>query len=176
MRSNAPSRPRGIAYEVDEGGGAFYGPKIDLKIKDALGRAWQLSTIQFDFNLPERFDMTFVGEDGEEHRPYVVHRALLGSIERFFGILVEHYGGAFPVWLAPEQVRLIPIADRHIAYARQVEEQLRKAHIRAKVDASSNRMGAKIRDAQMHEKRLGAIPVDEFIDRAQDAIETRALE
>ncbi len=190
----------GIAYEVDEGGGAFYGPKIDLKIRDALGREWQLSTIQFDFNLPERFDMTFVGEDGAEHRPYVVHRALLGSIERFFGILVEHYAGAFPVWLSPEQVRLIPIADRHIDYARQVEEQLRKEHIRAKVDVSSNRMGAKIRDAQMQkvpymlvigdrevesetvavrlrsEKRLGAIPVDEFIDRVQDAIATRALE
>ena len=119
----------GLDYEVDEGGGAFYGPKIDLHIKDALGRLWQLTTIQFDFNLPERFDMTYVGEDGLEHRPYMVHRALLGSIERFFGILVEHYGGAFPVWLCPEQARIIPIADRHIEYAKQVEDQLREAEI-----------------------------------------------
>ena len=117
----------GLAYQVDEGGGAFYGPKIDLKIKDALGREWQLTTIQFDFNLPERFDMTYVGEDGLEHRPYMVHRALLGSLERFFGILVEHYAGAFPVWLAPEQARIIPIADRHIEYAKQVEDALRQA-------------------------------------------------
>ncbi|MGC9399455.1 MAG: threonine--tRNA ligase [Anaerolineae bacterium] len=190
----------GIIYEVDEGGGAFYGPKIDLKIRDALGREWQLSTIQFDFNLPERFDMTFVGEDGAEHRPYMVHRALLGSIERFFGILVEHYAGAFPVWLAPEQVRLIPIADRHVDYAKEVEAQLRQAHLRAKVDASSNRMGAKIREAQLQkvpymlvvgdrevengtvavrlrsEKRLGALPVEAFIAHAQKAIESRALE
>ncbi len=190
----------GLAYEVDEGGGAFYGPKIDLKIKDALGRSWQLTTIQFDFNLPERFDMTYVGEDGDEHRPYMVHRALLGSLERFFGILVEHYAGAFPVWLAPEQVRLIPITDGHIPYARQVEDQLRVAHLRANVDVSSNRMGAKIRDAQLQkvpymlvvgdreaeagtvavrlrsEKRLGAMPVAEFIELAQKAVEERASE
>ena len=126
-----------LDYKVDEGGGAFYGPKIDLHVKDALGRLWQLTTIQFDFNLPERFDMTYVAEDGEEHRPYMVHRALLGSIERFFGILVEHYAGAFPVWLAPEQARLVPIADRHIEYAKQVEDALRQAHIRVSTDASA---------------------------------------
>jgi threonyl-tRNA synthetase len=190
----------GLEYEVDEGGGAFYGPKIDLKIKDALGRQWQLTTIQFDFNLPDRFDMTYVGEDGGEHRPYMVHRALLGAIERFYGILVEHYAGAFPVWLSPEQARVIPIADRHIDYAKGVEEQLRQAHIRAFTDASADRMNAKIRDAQLEKvpymlvvgdreleagtvavrlrsgKRLGAMPVGEFVDHAKEAIEERALE
>ncbi len=187
----------GLAYEVDEGGGAFYGPKIDVKIKDALGRAWQCSTIQFDFNLPERFDMTFVGEDGREHRPFMIHRALLGSIERFFGVLVEHYAGAFPVWLAPEQVRLIPIADRHLDYARQVEARLRAAHLRVKVDSSSSRMNAKIREAQMEKvpfmlilgdreveegtvsvrlrggEKWNAMPVDEFIARVQEMVESR---
>ncbi len=100
-----------------KGGGAFYGPKIDLKLRDALGREWQMTTIQFDFNEPERFDMTYIGADGAEHRPYMVHRALLGSIERFFGVLIEHYGGRFPVWLAPVQAAIIPIAERHMAYA-----------------------------------------------------------
>ena len=98
----------GLDCEVDEGGGAFYGPKIDLKVKDAIGREWQTATIQFDFNLPERFDMTYIGEDGKKHRPYMVHRALMGSLERFFGILIEQYAGAFPMWLAPEQARLLP--------------------------------------------------------------------
>ena len=138
----------GIPYDIDEGGGAFYGPKIDLKIKDAIGREWQLSTIQFDFNLPERFDLTYVGEDGQPHRPYMVHRALLGSMERFFGVLIEHYGGAFPVWLAPVQAVLIPIADRHVDYARQVVSQLKQAGLRAVVDDSSDRMNNKIRKAQ----------------------------
>ena len=111
----------GMAYEVDEGGGAFYGPKIDMKIKDALGRPWQLGTVQFDFNLPERFDLTYVGADGKDHQPYMVHRALLGSIERFFGILIEHYAGAFPLWLAPEQVRVLPISDKALDYAKRTQ-------------------------------------------------------
>ena len=132
-------------YEMDEGGGAFYGPKIDLKISDAIGRQWQLSTIQVDFNLPERFNMTYIGEDGEEHRPFMLHRALMGSLERFFGILVEHYAGSFPVWLSPMQAVLIPIADRHIPYAEQVAEKLKDAGIRTKVDDSGDRMNAKIR-------------------------------
>ena len=191
----------GIAYEMDEGGGAFYGPKIDLKIKDALGRSWQLTTIQFDFNLPERFDMTYVGEDGLEHRPYMVHRALLGSLERFFGILVEHYAGAFPVWLAPEQARLIPIADRHLDYARKVEDKLRQVHIRVSTDTSSSRMNAKIRAAQLQKipyllvvgdkeaeagtvsvrlrgknRQLGVLAVEEFIAHVAQAVEERALE
>ncbi len=140
---------RGLSYEVDEGGGAFYGPKIDIKIKDALGRAWQCTTIQFDFNLPERFDLNFIGDDGREHRPYMIHRALLGSLERFFGVLVEHYAGAFPVWLAPVQAAIIPISDRHLDYARQVEQTLRQADVRVELDASSERMQAKIRRAQL---------------------------
>ncbi len=137
-----------IPYAVDEGGAAFYGPKIDIKIKDALGREWQLSTIQFDFNLPERFDMTYIGEDGQEHRPYMIHRALLGSMERFFGVLIEHYAGAFPTWLAPVQAVIIPIADRHLDTADEIARQLKEAGIRVEIDKSANRMQAKIRDAQ----------------------------
>lgn len=138
----------GLEYEVDEGGGAFYGPKIDLKIKDAIGREWQMTTIQFDFNLPERFDMTYIDRDGRQKRPYMVHRALLGSIERFFGVFVEHYAGAFPVWLMPEQVAVIPVAPAFDGYAREVVEQLRRHGIRAVAMLSEERMNAKIRDAQ----------------------------
>jgi threonyl-tRNA synthetase len=138
----------GLDYEVDQGGGAFYGPKIDLKIKDALGREWQMTTVQFDFNLPERFDMTFVDADGKEKRPYVVHRALLGSLERFFGVLIEHYGGAFPVWLAPVQAVVIPVAPAFDDYAREIAAALKKAGIRAESDLSDARMNAKIRSAQ----------------------------
>ncbi len=138
-----------IDYQVDEGGGAFYGPKIDLKIKDALGRPWQLGTIQFDFNLPERFNLSYIGEDGKEHQPYMVHRALLGSLERFFGILIEHYAGAFPVWLAPEQVRVLPITTGQREYARGIEARLRELDIRVTVDDDSEKLGAKIRRAQL---------------------------
>ncbi|MBN2508866.1 MAG: threonine--tRNA ligase [Spirochaetales bacterium] len=138
----------GLDYDIDEGGGAFYGPKIDLKVKDAIGRSWQLSTIQFDFNEPERFDMTFVDSDGKEKRPYMVHRALLGSLERFFGVLIEHYAGAFPVWLAPVQVAMIPVAENFNAYAKDVAGALKKAGIRVLVDDSDDRMNAKIRNAQ----------------------------
>ncbi len=138
----------GLAYEVDEGGGAFYGPKIDLKIKDAIGREWQLSTVQFDFNEPERFDMTFVDKDGTEKRPYMIHRALLGSLERFFGVLIEHYAGSFPPWLAPEQVKVIPVSDIYDEYAKEVVGQLKKAGLRVSGDYSDNRMNAKIRSAQ----------------------------
>jgi len=135
----------GVSCERDEGGGAFYGPKIDLKIKDALGREWQTSTIQFDFNLPERFDMTYVGQDGQKHRPYMVHRALLGSIERFFGILVEHYAGAFPLWLAPEQIRILPISEKFEGYAQGLAAQLKAAHLRVSVDVEADPIGGKIR-------------------------------
>jgi threonyl-tRNA synthetase len=186
-----------IAYEVDEGGGAFYGPKIDLKVNDALGREWQLSTIQFDFNLPERFGLEYIGEDNQAHQPYMVHRALLGSMERFFGVLIEHYGGAFPLWLAPVQATVIPIADRHIAYGREVAEQLRATGMRVEVDESNNRMGGKIRQAQLQKvpymliigdkeqqagavavrhrsgEDLGALAVAEFIARANDEIAAR---
>ena len=140
----------GLSYKVDEGGGAFYGPKIDLKVRDALGREWQMTTIQFDFNEPERFDMVYVGDDGQEHRPYMVHRALLGSMERFFGLLIEHYGGAFPVWMAPVQAVIIPITDRHMAFGREVEGKLREAGLRVDLDSSNDRMNAKIRAAQLN--------------------------
>ena len=145
----AALKAEGIAYELDEGGGAFYGPKIDLKTRDAIGRQWQMSTVQFDFNLPDRFDMTYVGADGKEHRPYMVHRALLGSLERFFGILVEHYAGAFPLWLAPVQAVLIPVTEKQLEAAQGVAEKLRAADFRVQVDARPEKMGAKIRDAQM---------------------------
>ena len=180
---------RGIEYGLDEGGGAFYGPKIDIHIKDAIGRLWQCTTVQFDFNLPERFGLTYIGEDGREHRPYMVHRALLGALERFMGVLIEHYGGAFPTWLAPVQAVVIPIAERHLEYARQVEDQIAGAGLRANVDARNERMNAKIRDAQLQKapymlvvgdreakagaaavrlrsgENLGAVPVSQVIER-----------
>jgi len=188
---------RSLSYERMEGEAVFYGPKIDIHIKDALNRMWQCTTIQFDFNLPGRFDMTYVGEDGKEHRPYVVHRALLGSIERFFALLVEHYAGAFPVWLSPVQVMVIPIADRHVAYAQAVARQLREAGLRPEVDVSSERMQAKIRNAQVQKipymlvigdreveaeqvnlrRRDGEVPgsmaVEDFIALAHDAVAER---
>jgi threonyl-tRNA synthetase len=189
----------GQPYQVDEGAGAFYGPKIDISIKDALGRLWQCTTIQVDFNLADRFDLTFIGEDGKETRPYMVHRALLGSLERFLGILIEHYGGAFPVWLSPVQAILIPITDRHVEYAKQVEAQLRAAGFRIEVDSRSERMQAKIRDAQLQkvpymlvvgdremeagavavrlrtEEDLGARSVEDFIAMAQEAVVEKKL-
>jgi len=164
---------QGLPYQVDEGGGAFYGPKIDIKVKDALGREWQTTTIQFDFNLPERFEMTYVGEDGQEHQPYVVHRALLGSLERFFGALIEHYGGAFPVWLAPVQATLIPIADRHNAYAHQVAARLKAAGLRVEVDDSSDRMQAKIRNAQLEKVPYMLIIGDREMERQVVAVRLR---
>ncbi|MFA5270656.1 MAG: threonine--tRNA ligase, partial [Patescibacteria group bacterium] len=137
-----------LEYEMDEGGGAFYGPKIDLKIKDALGREWQMTTIQFDFNLPERFGMTFVDKDGKEKRPFMVHRALLGSIERFFGVLIEHYAGAFPFWLSPVQAVIAPISDKQNEYAKDIFEQLKSAGVRAELDDRNESLGRKVRDAQ----------------------------
>ena len=141
-------RTRGLAYERMEGEAVFYGPKIDIKIKDALGRHWQCTTIQFDFNMSERFGMSFIGEDGQAHRPFMVHRALLGSMERFFGILIEHYAGNFPVWLAPVQVILLPIAERHHEYARSLEAMFRDRGLRSRVDESREKIGYKIRAAE----------------------------
>ncbi|MFC2071049.1 threonine--tRNA ligase, partial [Chloroflexota bacterium] len=138
-----------IEYAVDPGGGAFYGPKIDIKIEDALGREWQGPTIQVDFNLPQRFDITYIGEDGQEHPIAMVHRTVLGAMERFLASLIEHYGGAFPVWLAPVQAVIIPIADRHIDYACKIEADFKKADIRVNVDARSERINQKIRQAQL---------------------------
>ena len=138
---------KGLSYEVDPGEGVFYGPKIDIKVKDSLNRQWQCSTIQVDFNNPERFDMQFRGSDGKEHRPIMIHRALMGSLERFFGILIEHYAGAFPVWLAPVQVIILTIAERHSEYARSLSAQFLAAGIRTEVDIENEKIGYKIRNA-----------------------------
>jgi threonyl-tRNA synthetase len=139
----------GIPYRINAGDGAFYGPKIDLVVKDAIGRPWQLSTVQFDFNMPARFDLSYIGEDGAQHRPFMIHRALLGSMERFFGVLLEHHGGALPVWLSPVQAIVIPIADRHREYCATVQERLKQAGFRVEMDAGEDRMNAKIRNAQL---------------------------
>lgn len=187
-----------LGYELDEGGGAFYGPKIDIKIKDALGRLWQCSTVQFDFNLPERFDMNFIGIDNQAHRPYVVHRALLGSLERFFGMLIEHYAGAFPVWLAPVQAKVLSITDRQLDYAKGVRDKLLAAGIRAEIDTRSEKIGFKIREAAMDKvpyilvvgdkevlqnavavrerggKDLGVMPLDEFMSGIFDLIKNKS--
>jgi threonyl-tRNA synthetase len=163
-----------LSYNVDEGGGAFYGPKIDINLKDTLGRRWQCSTVQFDFNEPERFGMTYIGEDGAEHRPYMVHRALLGSIERFFGILVEHYGGAFPLWLAPVQAVVIPIADRHVDYAHHVQRELREAGLRVEVDNSGERMGNKIRRAQLQKTPYMLVIGDREVEAEQVSVRDRS--
>jgi threonyl-tRNA synthetase len=184
-----------LPYKIDEGEAVFYGPKIDVKLLDALGREWQLSTIQFDFNFPESFDLTYVGEDGQNHRPFMIHRALVGSMERFMGVLIEHHAGAFPVWLAPVQAVLIPIADRHLGFANEVADQMQKAGFRVEVDYRSERMNAKIRDAQLQkvpymlivgdrevkagavsvrlrtEEDLGAMPVQDFISRISAEVE-----
>jgi len=190
---------RGLAYKLDEGGGAFYGPKIDIKWVDALGREWTGPTIQVDFNLPERFDVAYVGEDGERHRAAMIHRTLLGSMERFVGGLVEHYAGAFPAWLAPVQVAIIPITDDQVPFAREVERRLCDAGLRVEVDAGRDRMQAKIRAAQLQKipymlivgkreaaagavavrlrtgRDLGAMPVDQFLALALPRIESRSL-
>jgi threonyl-tRNA synthetase len=138
----------GLAYEIDEGGGAFYGPKIDLKIKDALGREWQMTTVQFDFNEPERFDMTFIDSDGKAKRPDMLHRTLLGSLERFFGVLIEHFSGAFPVWIAPEQAAIIPVSEVFNDYAKKVLAELKSRDLRVTAELDDSRLNAKIRDCQ----------------------------
>jgi threonyl-tRNA synthetase len=137
---------KNIPFKTIPGEAAFYGPKIDIKLVDVLGRMWQLSTVQFDWNLPERFDLTYKGEDGELHQPVMVHRALFGSVERFFGVLIEHYAGAFPFWLAPVQVGLVPISEKHLDYAREVKAKLEAAGIRVELDERNDVMKAKIRD------------------------------
>ncbi len=137
----------GLEYTVAEGEGAFYGPKIDFHIRDAIGRSWQLSTIQVDFSMPERFDVEYTSGENRRERPVMVHRALLGSIERFFGILVEHYAGAFPMWLAPVQATVVPVADRHLEYARKVRGELSQSGLRAEVDDTAETVGEKVRRA-----------------------------
>jgi len=190
---------RSLQYTIDEGGGAFYGPKIDLNIQDALDRDWQCTTVQFDFNLPERFNLVFQNDSGERAQPYMIHRAILGSIERFIGILIEHYSGAFPVWLAPVQGVIIPISDRHLDYAASVQKALSTSGLRIEVDSRRDRMNAKIRDAQMQKvpymivvgdseeeadsvsvrlrdgTNLGAISVSEFQNMAYQTVMERII-
>lgn len=139
----------GLPYEIKEGDGAFYGPKIDFQITDALKRRHQCGTIQLDFQMPEKFDLSYVGQDNEKHRPVVLHRAMYGSMERFIGILIEHYAGAFPVWLAPVQVRLMTINEVHVEYAQKVKEKMEQAGIRVELDARNEKIGYKIREAQV---------------------------
>jgi len=139
----------GYAYEVNEGDGAFYGPKLDFHLQDCLGRTWQCGTIQLDFQLPERFELEYTGADGQKHRPIMIHRVVFGSIERFIGILIEHFAGAFPLWLAPEQVRILPISERHHEKAREIYQQLFNAGMRVEIDERSEKIGYKIREAQL---------------------------
>lgn len=195
---NALNR-RAIPYERIEGEAAFYGPKIDIKVEDSIGRMWQLSTVQFDFNLPERFELEFIGDDNQKHRPVMVHRALFGSVERFFGVLIEHYAGAFPFWLAPVQVAVLPITDRINEYAAEIGDELKRLGFRVETDLRSEKIGAKIRNAQLNkvpfmlilgdkeleEKKvavrekvngdLGAMSLADFIEMARKLKETRAL-
>ncbi len=193
-------KARSLAYERMEGEAVFYGPKIDIKVKDAIGRLWQCTTIQFDFNMSERFGMTYVGEDGQSHQPYMVHRALLGSLERFFGILIEHYNGNFPLWLAPVQVIVCPIAERHQEYAEELDLQFKKKGLRSQVDASREKIGHKIRDAELKKIPLiliigdkevsqrtaslrvhgkgdrGAIKIPEFLEKVMELNDNKSLE
>ncbi|HME59608.1 MAG TPA: threonine--tRNA ligase [Terracidiphilus sp.] len=191
---------KGIAYKTISGEAAFYGPKIDIKLVDVLGRLWQLSTVQFDFNLPARFELEYVGEDGERHQPVMVHRALFGSVERFFGVLIEHYAGAFPLWLAPVQIGLVPISERHHAYAQKVEAELKAAGLRVETDDRNEKMNGKIRDFANQktpyilvfgdkEQEInavsvrtrgkgdqGSVPLAEFIAKAKALVESQSTE
>ncbi len=165
-----------LPYAVDEGGGAFYGPKVDIKIKDCLGRTWQCSTIQVDFNLPERFGVNYIAEDGQEHQAIMIHRAIMGSLERFFGILIEHYGGAFPVWLAPIQARICTIADRHNEYAQTVKDRLSNAGLRVDADMRGEKVNAKIRDAQLEKIPYMLVIGDREIENKTAALRLRTGE
>ena len=163
-----------IFYKFDEGGGAFYGPKIDIKVKDALQREWQLSTVQFDFNLPEKFQLEYVGSDNKPHRPYMIHRALLGSLERFFGILIEHFKGAFPLWLAPEQIRILPIADRHLPYSEKLCADFKSKNLRVSIDSRAEKINYKIREAQLEKIPYMLIIGDREIENELVSVRTRS--
>jgi len=191
---------KGIPYKTIPGEAAFYGPKIDVKLVDVLGRLWQLSTVQFDFNLPARFELEYVGEDGERHQPVMVHRALFGSVERFFGVLIEHYAGAFPLWLAPVQIGIVPISERHQAYAEKVQLQLQEAGFRVELDSRNEKMNAKIRDFTMQKVPYvlvvgdkeaeanavsvrtrgrgdqGSVPLDAFVSKIQELVASKSME
>ncbi len=164
---------KGIPYKTIPGEAAFYGPKIDIKLVDVLGRLWQLSTVQFDFNLPARFELEYVGEDGERHQPVMVHRALFGSVERFFGVLIEHYAGAFPLWLAPVQVGLVPISERHLAYAEEVKAQLELAGLRVQLDGRNEKMNAKIRELTLQKIPYVLVMGDKEAEAAAVSVRTR---
>jgi threonyl-tRNA synthetase len=183
-------RKAGLDFDVNAGDGAFYGPKIDLHMRDSIGRSWQLGTVQLDYSMPERFGLEYTGADNEDHRPVMIHRALLGSFERFIGILIEHYAGEFPLWLSPVQAAVLPISDRHVGYAQKVAEELRGAGLRVAVDDRSESIGKKIREAELRkapymllvgdkeaesgavavrrhrEGDIGAMPVPEFVSLA----------
>ena len=167
---------RKIEYKTVAGEGAFYGPKIDIKLVDAIGRLWQLSTIQFDFNLPARFGLEYVAEDGTRKQPVMVHRALYGSVERFFGVLIEHYAGAFPVWLSPMQAVMIPIAERHVEYANKVAAQLKEAGVRVHVDGRNEKMNAKIREHAMQKVPFLLVVGDKEAEAGNVNIRTRGKE
>jgi threonyl-tRNA synthetase len=165
-----------IEYTTVPGEGAFYGPKIDIKLVDAIGRLWQLSTVQFDFNLPARFGLEYVAEDGTRKQPVMVHRALYGSIERFFGVLIEHYAGAFPVWLSPVQVVLVPIAERHVEYANKVAARLKGSGVRVEVDARNEKMNAKIREHAMQKVPFMLVVGDKEVEAGKVNVRTRGKE
>ena len=169
----AALKERQLEYEIDPGEGVFYGPKIDIKIRDVLGRSWQCSTIQIDFNLPERFGVNYVGADGELHQAIMVHRALMGSLERFFGVLIEHYAGNFPLWLNPEQVRLLTISEKHAKYGTECLEVLRKQGYRVTLDQSSDKLGAKIRRAELMKVPYMAIIGNKEIEAGELSIRSK---
>ena len=156
---------KGIAYKLNPGDGAFYGPKIDFKMKDSIGRIWQCGTIQLDFNLPLRFEMSYIGSDGEKHEPVMIHRAMYGSIERFAGILIEHFAGAFPVWLAPVQVRILTISGEQVPFAKELFKKLQEADIRVEIDIRDEKIGYKIREANGDQK----IPIQLIIGKNEVA-------
>ena len=166
---------KGIAYRTIPGEAAFYGPKIDIKLVDVLGRLWQLSTVQFDFTLPKRFELEYVGEDGERHQPVMVHRALFGSVERFFGVLIEHYAGAFPLWLAPVQIGLVPISERHLPYAEKVQALLQKAGFRVELDQRNEKMNAKIRELTMQKVPYVLVMGDKEVEAEAVSVRTRGV-
>src|SRR2546421_7404362 len=191
---------RGATYRIDQGGGAFYGPKIDVKFNDAIGREWQGATIQLDFEQPERFGLEYTGEDNRPHRPVMIHRAIFGTLERVVGFPIDHFAGAFPLWLAPEQVRVLPIADTQLAAAQGVQRRLAAARLRAAVDERSETLNYKIRDGETHKvpdmavvgqreadagtvavrlrgegKKQGVLSVDAFVAKLQEEVRTRAL-
>ena len=165
-----------IEYKTIPGEAAFYGPKIDIKLVDAIGRLWQLSTVQFDFNLPKRFELEYVAEDGTRKQPLMVHRALYGSVERFFGVLIEHYAGAFPVWLSPVQAVMIPIAERHIEYAKKVAAQLKEVGVRVEVDGRNEKMNAKIREHAMQKVPFLLVVGDKEAEAGKVNVRTRGKE